>query len=108
MSPTEEAFFYITNWYPHIGAGNTRTLIEGLSSPYEVMTRTASELREVASSEAFPDRHEEHIAYVLDMVASNGFLSPAAAVGSVYLATRCERRLPLKTLRCLPKHGCAA
>lgn len=90
MSPTEEAFFYITNWYPHMGTTNTRALIEGLTSPDEVMTKAASELRCATPSEAFPDRHKEHIAYALDMVASSRFLLPAAAVGSVYLATRFE------------------
>lgn len=90
MSPTEEAIFYITKWYPNIGAGDTRTLVPGLSSPCEVMTKAAIDMVQTQSSDAFTDRHKEHIAYALKMVASGGFLSSSAAVGSVYLATRFE------------------
>ncbi len=90
MNPTEEAIFYITKWYPRMGAGDTSARISGLSSPYDVMTKAASDMLQVKPSDAFPDRHKEHIAYALEMVASGGFLSSSAAVGSVYLATRFE------------------
>ncbi|NLE27050.1 MAG: hypothetical protein GX625_17250 [Clostridiaceae bacterium] len=90
MNPTEEAKFYITNWYPNIGAGDTRHLIPNLSSPYHVMNKAADDMTQSKPSDAFPDRHKEHIAYALKMVASGRFLSPPAAVGSVYLATRFE------------------
>lgn len=44
-----------------------------------------------AESSAFPSRHKEHIAYALQMVASNPLLaSSPAAVGAFYLATRFE------------------
>lgn len=90
MNPTEESIFYITKWYPHMGAGNTLARIPGLSSPYKVMIKAASDMLQVEPSDAFPNRHKEHIAYALEMVASGGFLSSPAAVGSVYLATRLE------------------
>lgn len=90
MNPTEEAIFYITNWYSNIGAGDTRHLISDLSSPYHVMNKAADDMVQSSPSDAFPDRHKEHIAYALKMVASGGFLSSPAAVGSVYLATRFE------------------
>ncbi len=90
MNPTEEAIFYITKWYPRIGAGNTRHRIPDLTSPYHVMNKAAEEMTQSVSSDVFPDRHKEHIAYALKMVASGGFLSSPAAVGSVYLATRFE------------------
>lgn len=90
MDPTEEIVFYITTWYPVIGAGNTRTLIEGLSTPSTVMRKAAHEMLNAKPSAAFPDRHKEHIAYALSMVASGRFLSPPSAVASVYLATRFE------------------
>lgn len=72
VNPTEEAIFYITNWYPCIGAGDTRTQIQGLSSPYHVMNKAADEMIQSKPSDAFPDRHKEHIAYALKMVASGG------------------------------------
>jgi len=90
MTPTEEIVYYITTWYPHIGAGDTRARIDGLSSPYAVMMKAADEMLKAESCEAFPAGHKEHIAYALQMVASGGFLSSSAAVGSVYLATRFE------------------
>jgi len=90
MTPTEEIVYYITTWYPHIGAGDTRARVEDLSSPYAVMMQAADEMLKAESSEAFPARHKEHIAYALQMVASGGSLSSSAAVGSVYLATRFE------------------
>jgi len=41
-------------------------------------------------STVFPNRYIEHVAYAVDMVASNDFTSPPAAIASVYLATRFE------------------
>jgi len=41
-------------------------------------------------SVVFPERYIEHVACAVDMVASNMFLSPPAAIASVYLATRFE------------------
>lgn len=90
MNPTEEAIFYITNWYPHIGAGYTKLHIPDLTSPGQIMIKAADEMLQSKPSAAFPDRHKEHIAYALKMVATGGFLSCPAAVGSVYLATRFE------------------
>ncbi|GJL73148.1 MAG: hypothetical protein NMNS01_23470 [Nitrosomonas sp.] len=41
-------------------------------------------------SNIFPDRYIKHVAYALDMVASNMFTSPPAAIAAVYLVTRFE------------------
>lgn len=41
-------------------------------------------------SNVLPDRYIEHVAYALDMAASNMFTSPPAAIAAVYLATRFE------------------
>jgi hypothetical protein len=90
MIPTDEAMFYITNWYSQIGAANTSKLIPGLSGPSVVIQTAARDMLEAKPSDAFPDRHKEHIAYALRMVASSTFLEPPAAVASVYLATRFE------------------
>jgi len=95
MNPIEESIFYITKWYPRIGTGNTRCRIPDLTSPYHVMNKAAEEMMQSVSSDVFPDRHKEHIAYALKMVASGGFLSSPAAVGSFYLATRCQWALKI-------------
>jgi hypothetical protein len=54
------------------------------------MNKAADDMTHSVPSDVFPDRHKEHIAYALRMVASGGFLSSPAAIGSVYLATRFE------------------
>lgn len=90
MSPTDEAIYYITNWYPGMGAGDTRKRIPGLSSPSAVLETAAIAMKKAKSSDAFPDRHKEHIAHALQMIVPNPFLEPPAAVASVYLVTRFE------------------
>jgi len=90
MIPTDEAVLYITTWYSRIGAANTGKLIPGLSGPSVVIQTAARDMLEAKPSDAFPDRHKEHISYALRMVASSSFLEPPAAVASVYLATRFE------------------
>jgi len=73
-----------------MGAGDTRVLTADLSSLSRVIKKTADDMLQGGPSDAFPDRHREHIAYALRMVASSGFLSPPAAIGAFYLATRFE------------------
>lgn len=91
MNPTDEATYYITNWYSRMGAGDTRNRMPGLSSPSAVLETAATAMLKANPSDAFPSRHKEHIAYALQMIASRSpFLEPAAAVASVYLATRFE------------------
>ena len=54
------------------------------------LKKTASEMAASKSSAVFPGRYIEQVAYAIDMVASNIFSSPPAAIASVYLATRFE------------------
>jgi hypothetical protein len=53
---------------------------------HEYLKETAAEMKTSKSSIVFPDRYIEHVAYAVDMVASNWFLSSPAAIASVYLA----------------------
>jgi len=54
------------------------------------LKQVSSEMRNSEPSMVFPSRYIEHVAYAIDMVASNPFTSPPAAIASVYLATRFE------------------
>lgn len=81
---TKLAIDYITTCCPRVGA------FHGTFEVNAYICETAAEMAAAPSSTAFPDRYIEHVAYAMDIVATNGFTSPPAAVSSVYLATRFE------------------
>jgi len=83
MSPTDEAIQYLTTCCKRIGAfsGN---------HPFAFLKNVASQIDKSKPSKVFPARYKEHVAHAVDMVASNLFTSPPAAIASVYLATRFE------------------
>jgi hypothetical protein len=84
MSPTDKAITYLTTCCPNIGAFTG-------THPYAFLKNVASQIEQSKPSKVFPaDRYKEHVAYAVDMVASNPFLSPPAAIASLYLATRFE------------------
>ena len=62
----------------------------GTGEPYGLLQETAQEMRVTPATSVFPSRYIEHVAYAMDMVGRNRFLSPPAAIASVYLATRFE------------------
>jgi hypothetical protein len=84
IDKTQQAMDFIGQCCPHIGA------FQGGPEPFIFLRETAHEMRCAKPSAVFPDRHLEHIAYAVDMVGSNGFLSSPAAIASVYLVTRFE------------------
>jgi hypothetical protein len=84
LSPADEAIKYLTTCCRNIGA------FSGTGAPYAFLKNVASQIGQSKPSKVFPDRYKEHVAYAVDMVASNLFLSPPAAIASVYLATRFE------------------
>jgi len=63
---------------------------QGTSDVHQYLKETAVDMIVAGPSLVFPERYFEHVAYAIDMVASNTFLSPPAAVASVYLVTRFE------------------
>ena len=81
---TEEAITYLTTCCRNIGA------FSGTGAPYAFLKNLASQIQQSKPSKVFPNRYKEHVAYAVDMVASNQFLSPPAAIASLYLATRFE------------------
>src|ERR1700731_1741711 len=80
----QQAADFIVSHCPHVGT------FHGSGEPYGFLQETAEKMRVAKPSTVFPDRYIQHVAYAMGMVASNGFLSPPAAVASVYLATRFE------------------
>ncbi|MBU1260163.1 MAG: hypothetical protein KJ757_05360 [Planctomycetes bacterium] len=84
MNPTDEAIKYLTTCCRNIGA------FTGTGAPYAFLKNVASQIEQSKPSNVFPDRYKEHVAYAVDMVASNPFRSPPAAIASLYLATRFE------------------
>ena len=84
MDRTHQALDFITTCCRNVGA------FQGTSDVHQYLKETAAEMEVSEPSAVFPDRYIEHVAYAVDMVASNMFLSPPAAIASVYLATRFE------------------
>lgn len=84
MNPTAEAIDHITNCCPHIGA------FSATSDVYCFLKRVALDISSSKGSVVFPSRYFEHVAYAVDMIASNDVMSPPAAIASVYLNTRFE------------------
>ncbi|NNJ26962.1 hypothetical protein [Alienimonas chondri] len=62
----------------------------GSPDVYQFLKDAAGEMAAATPSTVLPSRYIEHVAYALNMTASNRFLSPPAAIASVYLATRFE------------------
>jgi hypothetical protein len=84
MDRTQQAIDFITTCCRHVGA------FQGTFDVNQYLKKTALEMAVSKPSVVFPDRYIEHVACAVDMVASNMFLSPPAAIASVYLATRFE------------------
>ena len=84
MNRASQALEYITSCCQRVGA------FSGPFDVYRFLKESAAEIAASRSSTILPDRYIEHVAYALDMVASNAFTTPPAAVASVYLATRFE------------------
>ncbi len=84
MDRTQHALDFITTCCRGVGA------FYGTTAVNQYLKETASDIKASGPSAVFPDRYIEHVAYAVDMVASNMFLSPPAAIASVYLATRFE------------------
>lgn len=84
MDRTKQALNFIKNCCRNSGT------FYGTPGVSLYLKETASEMAESKSSVVFPERYIEHVAYAIDMVGSNSFMSPPAAVASVYLATRFE------------------
>jgi len=84
MSPTDEAIKYLTTCCRNIGA------FSGTGHPFAFLKKVSCQIEQSKPSKVFPSRYKEHVAYAVDMVVSNLFLSPPAAIASVYLATRFE------------------
>jgi hypothetical protein len=84
VDKTQQAMDFIATCCPSIGA------FQGGPEPFIFLRDTASEMLASQSTEVFPQRHLEHIAYAVGMVSSNGFLSSPAAIAAVYLVTRFE------------------
>ena len=84
IEPSKAAIHYITRCCSRIGA------FSGSTDVHMFLKQVASEMRTSEPSMVFPNRYVEHVAFAIDMVASNPFTSPPAAVASVYLVTRFE------------------
>ena len=84
MDASDEAVGYITTCCHNIGA------FSGASDVHRFLKRVAWDMAASQPSVVFPDGYVEHVAYAVDMVASNFMTEPPAAVASVYLATRFE------------------
>ena len=82
--PSGRVMDYITSCCARIGA------FKGPTSVHACLKDVASEMAVAEPSAVFPERHIEHVAYAVDMVASHVFTSPPAAIAAVYLATRFE------------------
>jgi hypothetical protein len=80
----QQAADFIVSHCPNVGA------FHGSGEPYLFLQETAENMRTAKPSTILPARYIEHVAYAINIVGSNGFLTPPAAVASVYLATRFE------------------
>jgi hypothetical protein len=68
---------------------NVGTFI-GTGEPYGFLQETALEMQRAKPTPVLPQRYIEHVAYAVQMAGKGWFLSPPAAVASVYLVTRFE------------------
>ena len=84
MNPTDEAIKYLTTCCRIIGT------FPGSVYPSAFLKNVASEIKQSEPSKVFPPRYKEHVAYAVNMVASNQFTLSPAAIASLYLATRFE------------------
>ncbi len=79
-----QAADFIVSCCPRIGQ------FFGTSDPCEYLKTTAMQMSVAKPTDVFPSRYIEHVAFAIETVASNEFMSPPSAVASVYLATRFE------------------
>ena len=84
MNPSLEAINYIINCCPHIGGFSVT------GDVYRFLERVASEMNDSQNTEIFPSRYKEHVAYAMNMIASNQVMSPPSAIASEYLVNRFE------------------
>jgi hypothetical protein len=84
MNRTQIAVDFIKECCPSIGR------LKETDDVNKYLKETASEMASSKPSVVFPQRYIEHVAYAIDMVASNNVLTPPSAIASVYLATRFE------------------
>jgi hypothetical protein len=80
----QQAADFIVSHCPNVGA------FHGSGEPYGFLQETAEHMRAATPTAVFPPRYIEHVAYAIDMVGSNMFTTPPAAVASAYLASRFE------------------
>lgn len=84
LDRSQRAIHYITTCCSNMGA------FQGTSDVHRYLKEAASEMATAKPSNVLPDRYIEHVAYALDMAASNLFTTPPAAIAAVFLATRFE------------------
>ena len=84
MDATEQAMIYIINCCRNIGS------FFGTTAANDYLKIVALDIETSRPSILFPERYNEHVAYAMNLIASNDFLSPPSAIASVYLATRFE------------------
>jgi hypothetical protein len=80
----QRAADFILSHCPTVGA------FSGTGEPYGFLQETAKDMRASTPTSVFRARYIEHVAYAVETVGLNWFLTPPAAVASVYLATRFE------------------
>lgn len=81
---SRQAIDFITSRCRRVGA------FFGSTEAHFYLKDTAEEMASARPSPVFPDRYLEHVAYAVDLAATHPFLTPPAALASVYLATRFE------------------
>jgi len=84
MNESEKAIQYIVDCCPNLGS------FLGLGDVFTYLRETSDQMDKSKPSSLFPERYKEHVTFALGLVSSHGFLSPPAAVASVYQSTRFE------------------
>jgi hypothetical protein len=83
-NPTSKAIKYVIDSCARIGS------FYGTTDVYNFLKIVAKDISDAKDSAIFQGRYKEHVAYAVNMIASNGFTSPPAAIASEYLNTRFE------------------
>jgi len=89
MDRTQQALDFIKTCCRYVGRFDGMSAVPA-SDVYRYLKETARAMEASQPSALFPERYIEHVAYALDMVASNLPTSSPAAIASLYLATRFE------------------
>lgn len=84
IDQAQQAVEFIKSCCSSVGA------FQGTTDVHQYLKDAAATMAAADPSDVFPHRYIEHVAYAIDMIASNDFTSPPAAIASVYLATRFE------------------